>query len=301
MSDRARVYVSKPVDREEGVKALLEQYNLDDYRGSEVALKANYNSDDPFPASTHIDTLRNLVKGIRDSGASRIILAERSGMGDTRRVLENRGVMELGKDLGFEVVVLDKLDKDGWSHISGDGNHWLRGFHIARMFLEADMVVQTYCLKTHRFGGDFTLSLKNSVGLVAKRLTLYDYMMELHVSPWQRKMIAEINQHYPCDLVIMDAMKGFTDDGPEKGTLVEPGLMLASDDRVAMDAVGVALLRSYGTTKKVSEGAIFEQDQIKRAAEIGVGVDSIDKIDVMAVNQEAEETVSEVEMVLGEG
>jgi len=57
-----------------------------------------------------------------------------------------------------------------------------------------DTLVQTCCLKTHRFGGHFTLSLKNSVGLAAKRVPedSYNYMSELHGSPHQRRMIAEI-------------------------------------------------------------------------------------------------------------
>jgi len=43
------------------------------------------------------------------------------------------------------------------------------GLDDNKTFLEAEKVVQTCCLKTHRFGGHFTLSLKNSVGLVAKK------------------------------------------------------------------------------------------------------------------------------------
>ena len=42
-------------------------------------------------------------------------------------------------------------------------------------------------------------------------------------------------------------------------------VVLAGTDRVAVDAVGVALLRHFGTTPEVSRGAIFEQEQIARA------------------------------------
>ena len=55
------------------------------------------------------------------------------------------------------------------------------------------------CLKTHRFGGDFSLSLKNNVGLVEEEGLegIYNYMLELHVSPHQLEMIAEINKYHP--------------------------------------------------------------------------------------------------------
>jgi uncharacterized protein (DUF362 family) len=141
------------------------------------------------------------------------------------------------------------------------------------------------------------------VGLVAKRLpgSLYDYMAELHISPYQRFMIAEINQHYPVDLVLMDATKAFVDGGPEKGTNVEPGLLLASKDRVALDAVGVALLRYYGTTRSVSKGKIFDQAQIKRASELGVGVKSEEEIEIIPVDSESAELGVKIEELLIEG
>ncbi|MFC1991779.1 hypothetical protein ACFLVC_03550 [Chloroflexota bacterium] len=40
---------------------------------------------------------------------------------------------------------------------------------------------------------------------------------------------------------------------------------------MAIYTVGVAILRSLGITSEVSKGPIFEQDQIARAAELGLG------------------------------
>ena len=69
-------------------------------------------------------------------------------------------------------------------------------------------MVQTCYLKTHRFGGHFTLSLKNSVGFAAKTVpgNSYNFMRELHSSPHQRHMIAEINTAYKPDLVLLDGI-----------------------------------------------------------------------------------------------
>jgi len=41
-------------------------------------LKANFNSADPFPASTHLDILRAIVQTLKNAGTSDITLAERS-------------------------------------------------------------------------------------------------------------------------------------------------------------------------------------------------------------------------------
>jgi uncharacterized protein (DUF362 family) len=165
--------------------------------------------------------------------------------------------------------------------------------------LEADVVIQTCCLKTHRFGGHFTMSLKNSVGLVAKKMPggLYDYMYELHGSPFQRLMIAEINAAYPVDFAIMDGTKAFIDGGPDKGTQVAPGLILASTDRVALDAAGVAILRGFGNTT-LAKKPVFELDQIRRAAELGVGAGSASAVELVPLDEQSREAAERTREML---
>lgn len=299
-SDVGTVFMIKTDKRAEGIETLLENYDLTGFQGKNIALKANFNSADPFPASSHPETVQTLVKSIKNHRPSNIILAERSGMGNTREVLEKMKIMELGKKEDFDVRILDEEDIDEWLKIDKEGTHWLRGFYISKIFTDADKVVQTCCLKAHRFGGHFTLSLKNSVGIVAKKVPggVYNYMGELHISPYQRSMIAEINKYYNVDLVLMDGMKAFVDKGPEQGQVIEPNLIMMSDDRVAIDAVGVAILRHYGTTRDISKGNIFELEQIRRAAELDIGINSADKIKIVGLNPESEAIAGELEQIL---
>ena len=296
VSGGSQVYVVETSDRREGVRMLVGEFGDIDFRDKTVALKANFNSADPPPASTHLDTLEALMGYLRGAGAGDVTLAERSGMGNTRAVLESMGAYDLGERLGFDVVSLDGLGADGWEKIEADWLSWRDGFYVAKVFREADRVIQTCCLKTHRYGGHFTMSLKNSVGLVAKSVPgdSHDYMQELHGSSLQRVMIGEINAFYDVDLVLMDAVEAFVTGGPDTGDLVRPRLMLASRDRVALDAVGVAILRSYGSTRDVMEGKVFELDQIRRAAEIGVGASSAEDIELVPLNDGAVERVEEI-------
>ena len=267
-------------DRGEGVRQVIDLLGVKPFRGKSVVLKPNFNTADPAPGSTHSDTLHSLVLSLQQMGAKQITLAERSGPGDkTRKVMEKKGTFRLAEKLGFNIVNLEELGPEGWSKIEPKQSHWSQGFHFARIYHEAESIVQTCCLKTHAYGGHFTLSLKNSVGLVP--LAGYPYMGELHSSQYQRQMIAEINTAYSPDLVVMDGVEAFVDGGPDRGTRVEAGVMLGATDRVAIDAVGVAILRLLGTTHEVSRGAIFEQDQIARAAELGLGVSSAKEIQLV--------------------
>lgn len=293
---RSQVFVINADDRSPGVHELIKRFMVGQLSGKRVAIKANYNSADPFPASTHPDTLSSIIDGLQDKGAS-VVLAERSGMGITRDVLFDMGVTSLARKQGFDLVVLDSLKSGDWHKESPPESHWRRGYLFPKLFMEADAIVETCCLKTHRFGGHFTMSLKNSVGMIAKNdpQDRYNYMFELHGSPYQRLMIAEINTSYQPLFVIMDAIKGFSSGGPEAGKLIEPGLMLASSDRVALDAAGVALLRTYGTTPEVSAGPIFRLEQLARAAELGLGAKGPDEMELVPVNDEASEMCSRID------
>jgi uncharacterized protein (DUF362 family) len=294
------VFLLKTTDRAVGVPELINQIGLSDYPKKQIAIKANFNSADPFPASTHLDTLRAIIISLKNAEVATITLAERSGMGNTENVLEQMGVFALSKELGFETLILDNIGKDGWVKFNRDKTHWLHGFYLAKVFHDADKIVQTCCLKTHRFGGHFTLSLKNSVGMVAKKVPgeIYDYMWELHGSPFQRQMIAEINNNYNLDFVVMDGIKAFISEGPEKGTVVKPNLLLASRDRVAIDAVGVAILKLYGAKGKIGEEEIFKQDQLKRAADLSFGVKSTDEIKLTALNDETIDDLERIKQIL---
>jgi uncharacterized protein (DUF362 family) len=129
----------------------------------------------------------------------------------------------------------------------------------------------------------------------------YPYMNELHTSPYQRQMIAEINTAFSPDLIVLDGVEAFVDGGPHVGTRVKANVMLAGTDRIAIDAVGVAILRQLGTTPEVSKGKIFEQDQIKRAVELGLGVKSADQIQIVTGDKESEDYAKEIRKILGKG
>jgi len=132
------------------------------------------------------------------------------------------------------------------------------------------------------------LSLKNSVGLAAKSIpgVGYNYMTELHDSPDQRRMIAEINAAYAPALIVLDGVEAFTSGGPDTGNKVEAGVVLAGVDRIAVDAVGVAILRQLGTTAEVRRGRVFEQEQIARTVELGLGVAQPEAITLLSDDAE---------------
>jgi uncharacterized protein (DUF362 family) len=298
-TDMAQVALVRSDNRADGTKRAIALLGLNPARGNRVLLKPNFNSADQAPGSTHPDVLRALIMEIYDMGARSITVGDRSGMGNTRAVMEKIGVMDLAAELGFDTLVFDDLSENDWTIRRSSDFHWSDGFAVPKALLDAECVIQTCNLKTHRYGGHFTLSLKNSVGLAAKTVGGgHDYMSELHGSPHQRLMIAEINEAYSPGLIVMDGVEAFVNGGPANGKKVPANVVLAGTDRVALDAVGVAILRLFGTTREVSQGMIFEQEQIARAVELGLGVDSPQKIRFLTGDPESERFASKVQQML---
>ena len=293
----------KTTDRATGVKRAIDLLGMEKFRGKDIFIKPNFNSADPTPGSTHEDTLVALMRQLQAMGAGPLTLGDRSGMGDTREVMGKKSAFQMGKELGAKVVVFDELTSDDWELLKPQDSHWEQGFALPRVVRKAGGVVQTCCLKTHRYGGHFTLSLKNSVGFAAKQVpgNSYNFMRELHSSPNQRRMIAEINTAYKPDLILLDGVQAFTNGGPDKGKMVESNVILAGTDRVAIDAVGVALLRHFGTTPEVSQGAIFDQEQIARAVQLKIGVSSPKQIELVTGDRESAEYAKQIRAVLDGG
>jgi uncharacterized protein (DUF362 family) len=300
-----RVALVRTQNRSEGVRRALDILGINPVQGKRVFLKPNFNSADPTPGSTHTDVLRAYIQRLWDMGARSLTLGDRSGMGNTRAVMQAKGVFDLARELGFDVVVFDELGADGWVPITPPaGSHWRRGFDVARPCLEAEAIVQTCNLKTHRFGGHFTLSLKNGVGLAAKSVPGegYNYMTELHNSARQRSMIADVNTAYAPALILLDGVDAFVDGGPDVGTKANPGVLLAGVDRVAIDAAGVAILRDLGTNANVRSGPVFEQEQLARAVALGLGVSHPEEITFLTEDQPGRDYADKLrEILLGPG
>jgi Uncharacterized conserved protein len=279
---RSRVALVRTGDRKRGVAAALKLLDLTPVKGKQVVIKPNFNSADDAPGSTHNDTLSQLVTELHGLNARRVTLGESSGPPLTRGVMEKKGTFDLARDFRFDVVDFEQITEKDWVTFPAAGTHWPQGFTLPRLVVDAEYNVSTCCLKTHGFGGVFTMSLKLSVGLTPKSIRRV-----MHASPDMRRMIAELNTGYKPDLIVLDGVAAFTDGGPSRGELKAGNVMIAGDDRVAVDAVGVAMLKSLGANQAIMGRKIFEQEQIARAVELRLGVERADAIDIITGDAES--------------
>jgi len=274
---RTAVAVIRTDDRRQGVARAMALLQPDGIGGKHVVIKPNFNTADPSPAGTHNDTLSQLVLELQERDARAITLGESSGPPNTAGVMADKGIPDMAAEMGFDTVNYDEIPDADWTFIKPAGTHWPEGFHLPRHVVDAEYNVSTCCLKTHSYGGVFTMSMKLSVGLTPKPIR-----RGMHRSPDMRRMIAELNQGYRPRLIVMDGVETFVDGGPSEGELKVGNVMIAGTDRVAVDAVGVAVLKDLGANDDIMGRPIFAQEQIVRAVEVGIGVSSADEIELVS-------------------
>jgi uncharacterized protein (DUF362 family) len=293
----ARVSIVRTSDRAQGVRNAIALLRINPVKGKQVLIKPNFNTADPYPGSTHNDTLAALITHLRQLGAKTIVIGERSGPPATAEVVKEKGVVEICREHNVGLINFEDLPREQWVRMRPEQSHWNDGFYVAKPVLDAECVVSTCCLKTHGYGGVFTMSLKLSVGITSKR-----NMTELHSSfRSMRKMIAEINQVYSPSLIVLDAIEAFVDGGPMTGKRKRADLILAGTDRIAVDAAGLAILKELGSNDAIMGRKIFEQEQISRAVELGLGVSRPEDIELVTGDEGSRSYAERLKGILLQG
>ena len=231
-------------------------------RGDKILIKPNFNSPDPFPASTDLNFLRCVLEFLQDSGG-KITIGESSGgvWRPTRKVFKKLGVDELARKMGIELISFEDHPKD-WVKVKINGSH-LKTVTMPRIAYEADRIVYLPCMKTHNLG-IFSGALKLTVGFMHP-----GERRSLHARNLMQK-IAEINLAWQPDMIIMDGRKAFITGGPDRGQIAEPGIILASGDLVAVDIEAMKTILKYQGKNRIPVDP-WQLPQIVSALKYGLG------------------------------
>ena len=198
----------------------------------------------------------------------------------TKAAFEQTGILDAARATGIPCLALEDEDVVAVRHPLAV--HWPEStVEIYRPVAEADHVIDLCTPRTHRLGG-FTMAMKNLVGVVSGAAR-----PGMHLGPGFQERLAEISLVVKPALVVLDGRLGFSDGGPDQGALCRPGVVAAGSDPLAVDAVGIAHLRLAGTNATLGSGSIWRIPQLRRAAGIGVGAASADRIRIVGLAPDA--------------
>ncbi len=205
--------------------------------GDVVLLKPNFNSADPYPASSDPVFLRAVVDLVYDSGAKLAIVVDSSMYAlNTRKVMEKLKIFDLqNTKRPPRVYVFDEMK---WVKKEIPAGKFLKSVSVPELLDSVDKLILLPCLKTH-FKAHFTGALKLSVGFMKPF-----QRVGLHLKNLEEK-IAELNKVINPDLVIMDARECFITGGPANGEKRSPGIIMASESRANIDIEGVKIIQGF--------------------------------------------------------
>lgn len=233
--------------------------------GRRVLIKPNVVNDRPPPSTTSPEVIAAAVSAMQQAGAVDVTVADSSGMlrFPTSGNLDTTGIRRAVNGLGSRLL---SLETEPWVLVEPPAAALERRILVSKPVYDAEVLINLPVVKTHRFA-HYSCSLKNVVGVVHPRCRPSLRFLSGH---WHER-IAELNLAVHPDLTIADGTTIMIAGGPTSGTPAHANVLLLSGDRVALDAVAIALLRSYEAWDKVRGGSVWEQRQMKRAAELGLG------------------------------
>ena len=258
-------------------------------RGSTVLIKPNINTGDPHPASTNPEVVYEIINLVKKQGPYRILVGDRSGYWlDTISCMEKSRIYDAAISAGAEVY---PFDDEEWVRVNPkNASNWPEGYKVPKILIDADHIISVPVLKTH-FIADFSIAIKNWVGILYPK----ERTAELH--PFGRdktvfgSKLAELHLSRLPSFIVTDCTKAFVDGGPMEGKAVDANIIFATNDIIANDVLGLAILKTLGTKDIIQNNSPWIQPQIKRAVELGLGITDFTKMEINPYNVANIETI----------
>lgn len=213
---------------------------------------------------THPAVLRAVVEKVEGMEPASLVVGDNSGLfsyGINEESFKKTGLMEAAK--GYYENIGNDLQKVDFNP------EYMAKVGLSRAVLDADIIISLPKFKTHGLTV-ITGAIKNSYGFLpgAQKAHLH----KAAGSPERfHEVVVEVFRLRVPDLFILDAVVGMEGNGPASPDLLDIGLIMASNDAMAMDSV---MAKMVG----LEPGRLRF---LRKAKEIGLGDYDLDKIEII--------------------
>lgn len=222
--DRVYAAVKGAVDLLGGVSAFA-------VKGERILLKPNILSARPPESGvdTHPEVLRAVARLVMETGAEVVVGDSPGGFGfkTAGSTYEESGIKRVCEEEGIRLVDFDRAQN-------------INGIPISVWAKETDGIISIPKMKTHDLM-TITGAIKNSYGLAVGH-----FKAECHFKAPRpdefAKLAVDVFETAIPRLVVMDGITAMEGNGPAAGRLRNAGLVIASNDCVACDAVFAELV-----------------------------------------------------------
>lgn len=233
-----RVYsaVKESLEKVDGIHKLVGQ-------GKKVLLKVNLLSSSLGPekaVNTHPVVARALVDFFQRDCGCQVYIGDSCGSlrsGSTNKAFRLTRLDEVTQETGAKWV---NFDQDKHLEIKKGNGAILQGFRMARTVKDVDLVVSVPKLKTHGLT-KYTGALKNTLGVIPANGKKNVHLQAPKPSNFAQALV-DVYEEVKPHLTLMDAVVGMEGNGPNAGEPRKVGLLIASTDGVALDAVASSII-----------------------------------------------------------
>jgi uncharacterized protein (DUF362 family)/Pyruvate/2-oxoacid:ferredoxin oxidoreductase delta subunit len=210
--------------------------------------------------TTHPSVVKAVVRVMKER-CDAIIVGDQPGSAHGERALEVSGIKRVCEEEG---VLATTFEGRGYEPVTV--SEMLGECYFAKAYLDADLVISVSKLKTH-VQTKYTGAVKNVFGAVPLKTRRLAHALA-HRLP---EALVDIYSYSPPSINVMDAVWGMEGDGPSQGRPKYLGLLFASRDAVALDAVA-SYLMGFDP---------MEIDTTRIAHGRGIGVGDLTEIEVV--------------------
>lgn len=268
--DPPQVYqaVKTSLEQVDGVHKLLSNGK------KKVLLKPNLLSASLGPehaVNTHPAVVRALVDFFQKEGGAEVYIGDSCGSlrsSSTNKAFKVTRLDEVTQETGAKWV---NFDQNKPIEITKNNGAVLPTFKMASIVKDVDLIVSLPKLKTHGLT-KYTGALKNTLGVIPANGKKNVHVQAPKPSTFARALI-DVYEEVKPHLTVMDAIMGMEGNGPNAGEPRKVGLIMASTDGVALDAIA-------STVIGYEPMAI---PTIRYAYERELGIAELDRISVLGV------------------
>jgi uncharacterized protein (DUF362 family)/Pyruvate/2-oxoacid:ferredoxin oxidoreductase delta subunit len=255
---RIEASVRKAIDLLGGIQAFVAP-------GESVLIKPNLlaNKTKDKAVNTDPGVVRAVARIVIGAGGKPFI-GDSPGIGSARKNADRCGIGHVAEELGIPIVEFDESVDVGKTK---EGQFPLE---VAAAALKAEKIINLPKLKTH---GQMlmTLGVKNMFGcVIGKRKIQWHFKAGVNRAAFAR-MLVEIHRTLSPQLTLIDGVVGMEGNGPGSGAPRQFGLIAASADAVALDAVVMHLMGLEP----------LRLPTLSEADKMGVGVTSMSEISLL--------------------
>lgn len=241
-------------------------------KGEKILIKPNLLSPEaPEKAiTTHPTLVKAVTRLVQQAGASAYI-GDSPSLASLKRAASKSGLEKVAEDTGADLLQFEESRE-----MPAQPKNTFKKLEIAREVLEMDGIINLPKLKTHSLML-LTLGVKNMFGCIVGKKKGQWHLKAGSDRFYFATMLVELYEFLKPRLTILDGIIGMDGNGPAAGKPKPTGLIAASPDAVALDAVIAKVV-----------GARPEQFPTLLAARMkGIGVSDLARVEILGNSMES--------------